>query len=208
MYNNINSYRHKHASICDILVKHLVDFIAIAETKLDASFPSDLYRVQNFEIYRQDLTSKSGGLLVHVRDDIPQRRLPQAEVNSCGFESICIELSVGTAKTVVTSIYKHPYVKFDFFKTCFSKIIDYLLRTYDDFIFLADANCCPTKSNTIQDLCDLYGISNLVKDPNCHKGPNSMFLSDFHNIIGAATRRFAPVRKHYSLQYRSLKKNC
>ena len=227
MYNNVNSYRHKHASICDILIKHLVDFIAIAETKLDASFPSDLFRVQNYEIYRQDLTSKSGGLLVHVRDDIPQRRLPQAEVNSNGFESICIELSIGTTKTVITSFYKHPNVKFDFFKTCFSQIIDYLLRTYDDLIFLADANCCPTKSNTIRDICDLYGLSNLIKDPTCHKGPNSTLLdiilvtnpkryvgslnekfclSDFHNIIGAATRRFAPIRKPYLLQYRSFKK--
>ena len=50
MQNNIHSYRHKHASICDILNKHLVDFLAISETKLDTSFPLDLYRVQNYEL--------------------------------------------------------------------------------------------------------------------------------------------------------------
>ena len=176
MYNNINSYRHKHASICDVLSKHLVDFIAIAETKLDASFPSNQFRVDNFEHYRQDLTCKSGGLLVHVRNDLPQRRLPQAEVNINGFESICLEINIGNTKTAITSIYKHPNVKFDFFKDCFSKIIDYLLRTYDDLIFLADANCCPTKSNTIQDICDTYGLSNLIKDPTCHKGHQSTLL--------------------------------
>ena len=90
MYNNINSYRHKHASIGDILTKHLVDFMATAETKLDGSFPSNQYCVENFELYRQDLTSKSGGLVVHVRNDLPQRRLTHAEVNSNGFESIYI----------------------------------------------------------------------------------------------------------------------
>ena len=173
------------------------------------------------------MTSKSGGLLVHVRNDLPQRRLTHAEVNSNGFESICIEVNVGKTKTAITSIYKHPCVKFDYFKTCFSKIIECLLRTYDDLIFLADANCCPTKSSTIQDICDLYGLSNLVKDPTCHKGPTSTLLdvvlvnnvkrymgvlneqfclSDFHNIVGASTRRFAPIRKPYLLQYRSYKK--
>ena len=33
----------------------------------------------------------------------------------------------------------------------------------------------------------------------------TLFLSDFHNIIGAATRRFAPVQKPYLLHYRSYK---
>ena len=209
-----------------MLTKNIIDFLAIAETKLDDSFPSDLYRVKGFELYRQDFTSKSGGLLVHVRDDIPQRRLPLAEVNSDGFESICIEITIGNKKTIITSIYKHPYVKNDVFKCCFSKLIDYLLHTYEDLVFLADANCCPKKSNTIQDICDLYGLTNLIKDPTCHKSSdptlidiilvshpkryikvlNSEFcLSDFHNIIGASTRRFAPVRKPYLLQYRSYK---
>ena len=31
-------------------------------------------------------------------------------------------------------------------------------------------------------------------------------LSDFHNIIGAVTRRFAPIRKPHLLQYRSYKR--
>ena len=226
MYNNVNSYRHKHTALHDILSNHIVDFLAIAETKLDISFPSDLYRVKDYEIYRQDFTSKSGGLLVHVRDDIPQRRLPLAEVNCPGFESICIEIAIGTKKSVITSFYKHPSVKNDFFMCCFSKIIDYLIRSYDDLVFLGDANCCPNKSNTIRDICDLYGLTNLIKEPTCHKSSeptlldiilvshpkrymgvlNTEFgLSDFHNIIGASTRRFAPVRKPYLLQYRSYK---
>ena len=37
---NINSYRHKYISIHDILAKKHVDYLAISESKLDASFPS------------------------------------------------------------------------------------------------------------------------------------------------------------------------
>ena len=227
MYNNINSYRHKHISIKELLSNGSFDFIAIAESKLDSSFPKDQFRIENFECYRQDFTSNSGGLLVYLRDDIPHRRLESAEVNGNGFESICMEVTIGNTKSVITSIYKHPRVTHANFKIYFSKLIDTLLRQYDDLIFLADANCCPTKSSTIQDICDLYGLTNLIKDPTCHKSKKSTLLdvllvnnpkryigtlnatfclSDFHNIIGAATRRFAPVRKPYILHYRSYKR--
>ena len=90
-------------------------------------------------------------------------------------------------------------------------------------VFLGDANCCPTKSTTIQDLCDTYGLSNLIKEPTCHKGTTSTLLdvnlvtnhnryngvlntnyclSDVHNIIGAVTKRFAPSQKPRKISYR------
>ena len=115
VYNNINSYRHKHSSVYDLLCNNRVDFIAIAETKLDESFPNSQFKVQNYELYRSDFTANSGGLLVHIRDDLPHRRLKSLEINSGGFESICIEITIGKSKTVISSIYKHPYVKNDFF---------------------------------------------------------------------------------------------
>ena len=226
VYNNVNSYRHKHSAISDLLCKNTVDFIAIAETKLDESFPNPQFKIPNYELYRSDFTSNSGGLLVHIRDDLPHRRLNSFEINSGGFESICIEITIGNSKTVVTSLYNHPYVKKDIFKENFCNITDRLLAKYDDLVFIFDGNLCPKKSTTIQDLCDIYDLTNLIKDPTCHKGPtptlidvllvtnpkryisvlNGEFcLSDFHNVIGAATRRYAPARKPYKIQYRSFK---
>ena len=61
-------------------------------------------------------------------------------------------------------------------KNSVSNTADCLLKTYDDLVFMGDANCCPTKSTTIQDLCDTYGLSNLIKEPTCHKGPTSTLL--------------------------------
>ena len=225
-YNNINSYRNKHSSVCDLLSNNIVDFIAIAETKLDQSFPNSQFKVDNYELYRSDFSAKSGGLLIHIRDDLAHRRLNSIEINSEGFESICIEVTIGSSKTVITSIYKHPYVKHADFKKHFCGIIDMLLAKYDDLVFIFDGNLCPTKSSTIQDLCDMYDLSNLIKEPTCHKGPvptlidvllvtnprryisalNQEFcLSDFHNVIGTATRRYAPARKPYQIHYRSFR---
>ena len=87
---NINSFRHKYASIHDILSKKQVDYMAISETKLDESFPCAQFAAQDFSTHRQDLTSSSGGLFVYVRADLPHRRLKHAEINENGFESLCM----------------------------------------------------------------------------------------------------------------------
>ena len=89
--------------------------------------------------------------------------------------------------------------------------------------------CCPTKSSLIKNICDIYGLRNLIKDPTCHKGPISTLLdvilvsnpkryvgvlnekfdiSDQHKIIGAATWRHAPFQKPKKIYYRSYKHFC
>ena len=97
---NINSYRHKYISIHDILAKKHVDYLAISESKLDASFPSEQFPAQDYSLYRQDVSSSSGGLLIYVRADLPHRRLKYAEKNEDGFESLCMEVTVGKTTTV------------------------------------------------------------------------------------------------------------
>ena len=90
---NINSFRHKYPFIRDMLNKQSVDLLAISESKLDNSFTDSQFQVADYAIYRQDLTSSSGGLLVYVRADLPHRRLGKLEVNCQGFESLCLEIT-------------------------------------------------------------------------------------------------------------------
>ena len=106
LHVNINSFRHKFAHVQEILSKHRVDYLAISESKLDDSFPDAQFTVQGYNIYRQDNTSTSGGLIIYVRSDIPQRRLLNAECNTDGIESLCIELTIGKTKTVFTCVYR------------------------------------------------------------------------------------------------------
>ena len=223
---NINSYRHKFASMCDALNRNIVDYLAISETKLDESFPHSQFYVQDYVLHRKDFTASSGGLLAYVRADLPHRRLVNIDGHTDGIECLCIEITIGKTKTVLTCLYKHPKVKHDIFANYFSSICDELLKSYDDLVFLGDLNCCPTKSNTVKNICDTYCLTNLIKDPTCHKGPTPTLLdailvnnprkyldiinvpceiSDVHNIIGAATRRFAPLLKPHTIYYRSYK---
>ena len=77
--------------------------------------------------------------------------------------------------------------------------------------------------------CDIYGLTNLIKDPTSHKGPISTLLdvilvsypkryvgvlnekfdiSDHHNKISAATSWHAPFQKPKKIYYRSYKHFC
>ena len=65
---NINSFRHKFPFMQESLSKKYFDYLAISESKLDDSFPTAQFAVENYTIYRQDKTSTSGGLLIYISD--------------------------------------------------------------------------------------------------------------------------------------------
>ena len=46
----------------------------ISETKLDPSFPTGQFHIHGFsEPYRFDRNSSGGGILLHIREDIPSK---------------------------------------------------------------------------------------------------------------------------------------
>ena len=140
--------------------KH-VDYLAISESKIDVSLPSAQFPVHDYSLYRQDVSSSSGGLFIYVRVDLPHRKTNYAEINEHGFESLCMEITIGKKNTTVLAcIYKHPELKIDAFKCYCSNVADSLLRTHCDLVFLGDMNCCPSKSTTIQDFCEIDGLTN------------------------------------------------
>ena len=77
---NINSVRNKFHALREVLTKGVLDILALQETKLDDSFPHGSFTVSGYRMYRQDHTERSGGLMIHVRDDIGQRRREDVEV--------------------------------------------------------------------------------------------------------------------------------
>ena len=221
---NINRLRHKFSAVQDILAKNWLDYLAVSESKLDASFPIAQFAIEGFTMYKQDNTDRSGGILVYIRSDLPHRRLFDVEHNGDGIESLCLEITVGKTKTVISCIYKHPKMKLELFKNKMCFIADKVFTTYSDIIFFGDMNCCPLLSNTVKDIYDLYDLRNLTQEPTCHKGNTSTLidvvlvsnprkyvkflncpceLSDFHNFVGAVTRRFAPSRRSRHINYRT-----
>ena len=110
---NINSFRHKFAFVHDILQKQCLDYFAISETKLDDSFPNAQFAIEGYQIFRQDYSDSSRGILVYIRADLAHRRLKNLECNEDGIDSLCLEITIGKCPTIFSCVYKHPSVKND-----------------------------------------------------------------------------------------------
>ena len=68
---NINSIRNKFAQLIYI-VSNEIDIFVVSETKLDGTFPTLQFLMQDYLTpFRKDRTSKGGGTLLYVREDIP-----------------------------------------------------------------------------------------------------------------------------------------
>ena len=70
-YLNINSVRNEFTDLQTIINEN-VDIISIAETKLDASFPSAEFIIGGCHTPRRlDVNHKNGGLFVYVKSSVP-----------------------------------------------------------------------------------------------------------------------------------------
>ena len=79
-YLNINSVRNKFTD-SQIIINGNVDIVSIAETKLDASFPSAQFTIEEYHTpYHLNINIKSGGILVYVKSSIPSRFLSYEEL--------------------------------------------------------------------------------------------------------------------------------
>ncbi len=79
-YININSIRNKFESF-STMVKDDLDVLIISETKIDSTFPDSQFQIPGFKKpFRLDVTEKSGGILVYVRDSLISRRIPNIDV--------------------------------------------------------------------------------------------------------------------------------
>ena len=80
-YININFVRNKFGSLQEIAVGK-VAILIVAETKIDASFPTAQFSAEGYhKPYRQDVSEKSGGILVYINSSIPSRQLHRGDLN-------------------------------------------------------------------------------------------------------------------------------
>ena len=107
-YLNINSIRNKFTGIPHLIDNNL-DIFATAKTKLDSSFPESHFVLSGMKKpFRLDVTSRKGGLLVFVNNDVPSKYLRSfhlpGDIQAIPFEVnsesylffLCIDLQIKT----------------------------------------------------------------------------------------------------------------
>ncbi len=71
---NVKSLRHKSDPLAEAMRKYVFDILMLQETKLDDSFTDSQFATQGFKMYRKDMKSETGGVIMYVLSDFPQKR--------------------------------------------------------------------------------------------------------------------------------------
>ena len=110
-YLNINSLRNKIVDVREILTKFSPDYFVFAETKLDESFPSSQFQIENYELRtRKDRNKHGGGLIEYVRKGVVCKQFNVLDFGEN--EVICSELTIRNKKWVIFSASNRPPLPF------------------------------------------------------------------------------------------------
>ena len=172
---NINSVRYKCIEMSDYLSENLLDVLFIAETKLDASFPSPQFHVDGFKLHRSDRNEHGGGIMAYVRCDLAHRRRTDLEnVVVTPVESLVLEVVLRQEKWLFVCLYS---LSNSAKKQCCDSISTIFDVTATECIampfIIGDLNInmsCPSDANNLKDVMDMHGLYNLVHEPTCFKG--------------------------------------
>ena len=96
-YLNINSLRNKINDLSILMESLQLDYFVLSETKLDCSFPTPQFSLNEYEIRaRRDRDRHGGGLIEFVRKGLICKRVKSYEtINS---ETICSEITISKKK--------------------------------------------------------------------------------------------------------------
>ena len=120
-----------------------MDVISIAETKIDASFPSAQFVFEGYHSpYRLEVSNRSGGILAYVKSSVPSRHLSCE--NLCdSIQAVPFEINLRKEKWLVISIYRSPHNR-EYFLNNLTKMIDLFADTYDNYLIMGDFNMEPS----------------------------------------------------------------
>ena len=176
-YLNINSLRNKIVDAREILTKFSPDYFVLAETKLDESFPTGQFYINNYEIRtRKDRDRNGGGLIEYVRKGVVCKQLNNFGINNN--EIISSELTIRNKKWIIFSVYRPPHYSnlknfFEELETALNKA----LSIVDNVIVMGDFNIdCHNPNDSafefLNNFCEIFSLENLVKSKTCFAGAN------------------------------------
>ena len=225
---NINSVRNKFIPIREALQENVLDILSIQESKIDESFPNAQFEVENYILHRKDCKASEGGLMLYVRNDMPQFR--RSDLESFSFndskgriELLVIEMTIYKEKWLFVCLYKQPKVKLNLLIETVDRIMCCLATENYNIVLVGDFNVNMFKPNDFSDFIALNGMKNLVKEATCFKGTPSLIdliitnkpkrfttaicadieISDFHSMICVATKAHVPKLQPRTFKYRS-----
>ena len=97
-------------------------------------------------------------------------------------ETICLELTIVKKTWDILFAYRPPSTDKEEFFDEISVSLNKILGKYDNIILAGDLNidelrpCSDSSKNHLSDIKDIFGLTNLIKEPTCFKSQNSTLL--------------------------------
>ena len=190
---NINFISSKFNQLKELVLKH-VDILVACETKLDETFPSSQFHMDDFSLPCRLGRNRNGRVvMIFVKEDIPSKHLTKHN-SSSDVEGLLVELNFRKSKWLLFGTYHPPAQNGQYFFNCIDKAL-HTYSNYDNVLLAGDCNAEddePCLSNFLYQH-DLY---NLVKVGTCFKNSSKppfidLFLTTknthFQNIVAVCS---------------------
>ena len=149
-----------------------VDTLIVAETKIDASFPTAQFSAEGYhKPYCLDVSEKSGGILVYINSSIPSRQLHCGNLN-LSIQAVPFEIHLRKDKWFVISVYRPLSQNSEYFLNELDKMIDYFSVSYDNHVIIGEFTLEPSTGllKNFMNSNALYNLNNLIKVDTYFKG--------------------------------------
>ena len=160
---SINSFRYKFIFAEEII--EVFDIFLVSESKLDNSFPPNLFKINGYKIFRYDRNRFGGGFFLYVNEREPCRLL-QGHPNFSNLKINVLEIYQNNSKWLFLGVYKPPNQNDIKFLNRTGAILEYYPRKYDNITIIGDFNIS-TETTHRQSMIQAYNLNNLIKEPTC-----------------------------------------
>ena len=151
------------------------DVLLKSETKLDASFPINQFKIPGFSTpFRRGRDQYGPGLLVFVREDIPAKYLSS---ESTPIEGTYAELKFRKKNWLLCCTYNPNRNVITNHLDAAKRSLDPYSRKYDNLMVIGDLNA-KTNVECMKLFCETYDLSSLIKVLTCYKNPEKPLCID------------------------------
>ena len=148
-----------------------MDFLIIAETKLNYSFPMDQFLTPGYtRSERLDVSDSNDALLAYKKAGIIHNKLRRLDLHQ-EMQILPIEMNIRKQKWLLLAVYRPPTQNRTFFMDNIAKMVDKYSADIQNILIIGDFNMEVHKNNLAQLILD-HNLYILQQGPACFRSAN------------------------------------
>ena len=141
------------------------------------SFPNAQFKIEGYKSFRKDRHAVGEGPLFYVNEKLNCKSLEICLPNVF-IEILLLELRLLNSKWLILDTYKPPSQNEPTYLSEIQTLLTYYCSSYGNILSLGDFNMSFSNKN-MKDLCDMFELNYLIKDPTCFKSSKPSCIDNF-----------------------------